>query len=117
MTNQEVANRLVSLLKEGKFMDVYNELFHENAQHNEPQSENFPHLKSRQAIIEKDEAMSEHIAGAGGLEVGDAIVSKSYIAIPFKMTVELKDGNKMPMDEIIVYKVENGKILSEQFFY
>lgn len=117
MTNQEVGNRLVSLLREGKFMDVYSELFHEDAKHIEPQSENFPLLESRAAIVAKDEAMAEHISGAHGLEVGDAIVSKSYIAIPFKMTAELKDGNEFPMDEIIVYKVENGKILSEQFFY
>ncbi|WP_343768334.1 nuclear transport factor 2 family protein [Gangjinia marincola] len=117
MTNQEVANRLVSLLREGKFETVYEELFHEDAHHIEPQSEHFADVKGLEAIRAKDKAMQENIAGAEGLEVGDAIVAKNYIAIPYKMTVILKDGNKWPLDEIIVYRVENAKILSEQFFY
>ncbi|WP_430906313.1 SnoaL-like domain-containing protein [Maribacter sp. 2-571] len=117
MTNQEVGNRLVSLLRDGKFNDVYDELFHPDAEHIEPQSEHFAHVKGVAAIKAKDAAMQENIAGVQGMEVGDAIIAKDYIAIPYKMTVELKDGNQWPLDEVIVYKVQNGKILSEQFFY
>ncbi len=117
MTNQEVANTLVNLLREGKFNDVYDELFHPDAEHIEPQSEHFSHVKGVEAIKAKDTAMQENIAGVEGMEVGDAIVAKDYIAIPYKMTVKLKDGNKWSLDEIIVYKVDDGKIVSEQFFY
>ncbi len=117
MTNQEIANRLVSLLREGKFNDVYDELFHPDAEHIEPQSEHFAHLKGVDSIKAKDAAMQENLAGAEGMVIGDAIVAKDYIAIPYKMTALLKDGNQWPIDEIIVYKVENGKIISEQFFY
>ncbi len=117
MTNQEVGSRLVSLLRNGKFNEVYDELFHPDAEHIEPQSEHFAHVKGVAAIKAKDAAMQENIAGVQGMEVGDAIIAKDYIAIPYKMTVELKDGNQWPLDEVIVYKVQNGKILSEQFFY
>ncbi|MEM8508033.1 MAG: nuclear transport factor 2 family protein [Bacteroidota bacterium] len=117
MTNQEIATRLVSLLREGKFNDVYDELFHPDADHIEPQSEYFAHVKGVEAIKRKDAAMQENLAGAEGMEVGDAIIAKDYIAIPYKMTAILKDGNKWPLDEIIVYKTGNGKIISEQFFY
>lgn len=117
MTNQEVANRLVKLLREGNFNAVYDELFHSDALHIEPQSEHFARVEGVCAIKAKDAVMQENIASVYGLEVGDAIVAKDYIAIPYKMTVSLKDGNKWQLDEIIVYKVENGKIVSEQFFY
>lgn len=117
MTNQEVANRLVSLLREGKFETVYDELFHQDAHHIEPQSEYFSDVKGIAAIKAKDAAMQENITGVEGMEVGNAIIAKEYIAIPYKMTVTLKDGNKWPLDEIIVYKIENSKIVSEQFFY
>jgi hypothetical protein len=117
MTNQEVANRLVALLREGKFETIYDELFHQDAHHIEPQSEYFADVKGVAAIKAKDAAMSENIAGVEGMEIGDAIVAKDYIAISYKMTVILKDGNKWPLDEIIVYKIENSKIISEQFFY
>ncbi|RKN82548.1 nuclear transport factor 2 family protein [Ulvibacterium marinum] len=117
MTNKEVADRLVTLLREGRFNEVYDELFHVDAEHIEPQSEHFAQVKGVAAIKAKDAVMQENISGVEGLEVGDAIVSKGHIALPYRMTVTLKDGNKWPLDEIIVYKVNDGKIVSEQFFY
>lgn len=117
MTTKEIADRLVDLLRQGQFMTVYDELFHTDAHHIEPQSEHFADVKGVAAIKAKDATMGENIAGVAGMEVGDAIVSKDYIALPYKMTVTLKDGAKWPVDELIVYKVENGKIMSEQFFY
>lgn len=117
MTNKQVATRLVALLREGKFFDVYDELFHEDAHHIEPQSEHFSDVKGVTAIKAKDAAMGEHIAGIEGMEVGDAIVASNHIAIPYKLSAKLKDGNSMSLDEIIIYEVNEGKIVSEQFFY
>lgn len=117
MTNQEVAIRLIGLLREGKFFDVYDELFHEDAHHIESQSEHFSDVKGVAAIKAKDTVMSEHIAGIESMEVGDAIVASKHIAIPYKLSASLKDGNAIQLDEIIVYEVNNGKIVSEQLFY
>lgn len=117
MTNSEVAKKLVELLREGKFFEVYDELFHPDAHHIELQSEHFSDLKGVDAIKAKDAAMSEHIEDIESMEVGDAIVAAKYIAIPYKITARLKGGNLMALDEIIVYEVKDGKILSEQFFY
>jgi ketosteroid isomerase-like protein len=117
MTNKEVATRLVALLREGKFFDVYDELFHEDAHHIEPQSEHFSNVKGVAAIKAKDTAMSEHIAEIESMEVGNAIVASKHIAILYKLSAKLKDGNTINLDEIIVYEVHDGKIISEQFFY
>lgn len=117
MTNQEVASRLVELLREGKFNGVYDELFHQNAVHIEPQSKHFAEVNGVEAIKAKDAAMGEHIEGIESMEVGDAITSSRHIAIPYKLTANLKDGSQMSLDELIVYEVKNGKIISEQFFY
>lgn len=117
MTNKEIANRLVSLLREGQFNTVYDELFHKDAKHIEPQSEHFAHLSGVEAIKAKDAAMLEHVAEVTGMEVGDAIVASKHVAIPYKITANLKDGSQMKLDEIIVYEVNNGQIVSEQFFY
>lgn len=117
MNNQEIANNLVSLLRQGKFNEVYDELFHPDAHHIEPQSEYFSDVKGVEAIKAKDKAMGEHIANVENMEVGEAIIAAKHIAIPYKIKAELKDGNKMELDEIIVYEIDNGKIISEQFFY
>lgn len=117
MTNQAVAERLVALLREGKFNDVYDELFHDDAHHIEPQSQFFSDVKGVEAIKAKDATMSEHITGIESMEVGEAIVASKHIAIPYKLTATLKDGHLMALDEIIVYEINDGKIVSEQFFY
>ena len=118
MTTQDVAGQLVMLLREGKFEAIYDQLFDtEKVKHIEPQSEFFPELTGVAAIKEKDEMMATNIEAIEHMEVGEPINSKDHIAIPYKISLKLKDGNSMNLDEIIVYKVEDGKIVLEQFFY
>lgn len=118
MTTKQIAEKLTSLLKEGKFDEVYDTLFdQEKVKHIEPQSPYFPDIKGVKAIKEKDEIMRGNIAEFHSMEVGEAITSKDFIALPYKASFTLKDGNKTELDEIILYQVENGKIILEQFFY
>ncbi len=118
MSTQEIALQLTSLLREGKFDQVYDSLFDsEKIRHIEPQSEHFSNLTGLAAIKEKDAMMGANIEAVQSLEVGEAIISKNHIALPYKISLKLKDGNVFSLDEIIVYEVENGKIVLEQFFY
>lgn len=118
MTTREIADQLVALLRTAQFDAVYEQLFDaEKVRHIEPQSPHFPDLTGVAAIQEKDAIMGANIAAVQNLEIGDPIVSKDHIALTYKVTIELKDGNTLQLDEIIVYKVENGKIVLEQFFY
>lgn len=118
MTTQAVADQLVNLLREGKFEAIYDQLFDkEKVRHIEPQSPYFPDLTGVKAIKEKDAQMGANIESVQSMEVGDAIVSKDHIALTYRISLALKDGSTMSLDEIIVYKVENGKIVLEQFFY
>ncbi|MDC7998388.1 SnoaL-like domain-containing protein [Gilvibacter sediminis] len=118
MTNQEIANRLGALLREGKFEEIYDTLFdQEKVKHIEPQSTYFSNLTGVKAIKEKDEVMKGNIAEFHSIKVGEAITSKDFIALPYKASFTMKDGNKVALDEIIIYQVENGKIILEQFFY
>lgn len=118
MTTSEIANKLVLLLREAKFEEVYDTLFDaEKVRHVEPQSEHFADITGVNAIKEKDTIMGENIQEVNSLEVGTATVSKDHIALPYKMTFTMKDGNAVALDEIIVYEVQDGKIVLEQFFY
>ncbi len=118
MTTQEIANKVSSLLREGKFDEVYDNYFDiENVRHIEPQSPYFSDLTGLIAIKEKDAQIQAGIEAVNSMEVGNPIVAKSHFAIPYKMSVDLKDGNKLDLDEIIVYEVKDGKIKLEQFFY
>lgn len=118
MTTAQLAAEVTALLRQGKFEEVYNQYFHsEKVRHVEPQSPYFPDLTGVKAIKEKDVQMQANIASIDGMEVGDPIIAKSHFALPYKIQITLKDENQMELDEIIVYQVEDGKIILEQFFY
>ncbi|EAQ42432.1 SnoaL-like domain-containing protein [Polaribacter sp. MED152] len=118
MTTEQITERLTSLLKEGKFEDIYDTLFdQENVKHIEPQSPYFPDITGVKAIKEKDSVMAGNISEVHTMEIGKAITSKDFIALPYRMSFTMKDRKKAELDELIVYQVKNGKIILEQFFY
>ena len=118
MTTQQVANQLVSLLRQAKFDEIYTQLFHPTeVRHIEPQSPHFAELTGVEAIRAKDAAMAANIAAMDKLEVGEAAVAEDFFALPYKVSLTMKDGSSFALDEIIVYRVKDGKIVLEQFFY
>lgn len=118
MTTKDVAQQLMNLLPQGKYNEIYDTLFHtEKVRHIEPQSPHFADLTGVLAIKEKDQTMGANIASVEDIQVGEAVTSANHIALPYKIAFTLKDGQSVTLDEIILYEVEEGKIISEQFFY
>jgi hypothetical protein len=69
------------------------------------------------AVRAKNEAwMSDHVIHGGSAE--GPYVGSTGFAVRFKMDVETKStGERIIMDEIGVYSVEDGKIVCEEFMY
>lgn len=120
MNSQQIANRLVALLRQGDYFTIYDELFHPTeVEHVEPQAPApaFQHLKGVAAIKAKDEQMGAMIQSISLPKVGEPIVSPNAIALHYQIKGELKDSSALAMDEVIVYELQDGKIVSERFFY
>ena len=114
---QNVANRLVELCSQGKFNEAQDELFHENATSAEPAHTTLPVAEGLAAIRERGKQFQDGIAENNGGYVNAPIVAGNHFAVAMGMDVTMKDGNRMKMDEVAVYKVADGRIVSEQFFY
>lgn len=118
MTTQEIANKLVSLCREGKYDIVYTELYSQDASSIEPSGTFWGTRKGMEAIYQKGKEWNEMVEEFISGEVGDPIVADHFFAVVMKMEVKLKGATQSEkMEEICLYHVENGKILSEQFFY
>lgn len=118
MTTQDIANQLVALLREGNYEAIYDQLFDaEKVRHIEPQSPHFADLTGVEALKAKDTAMMAHIEQAALPQVGEPIIAGNHFAVPYLMSATLKNGQSLSIDEIILYQVEGGKIVLEQFFY
>ena len=49
--------------------------------------------------------------------ITDPVVAGDYFSVGWDTDIQMKDQQKQTICEICLYKVKDGKIVSEQFFY
>ena len=117
MTTQQVANRLVELCRQGKIMEAQQELYAADVTSTETSNTSVKEVKGMQAIAEKSKMFQSMVEEFHGAEISDPIIANDHFAISWMMDVTMKDKGRMKMQEICLYKVKDGKVASEQFFF
>ena len=119
MTTQEVADRLVKLCSEGKFEEATKALYGDDIVSVEAGA---PPGKSRETkglpgVLEKGEWWTTNHE-VHSVKVEGPLIAGSHFAVVFKLDVTFKpDNRRFQMEEIGLYKVENGQVVYEEFFY
>lgn len=118
MSTQQIANRLAEFCNKGDFEQAQKELFADDAVSIEPEaSPGFEkETKGLDAILEKGKKFEEMVEETHSCKVSHPIVVGNMIALALYMDVTMKGRERSSMDELMVYKVKDGKIISEQFF-
>ncbi len=114
ITNPEIASRLISLCHEHKFVDAYSELFAEDAVSIDPIYKNEP-LKGLAGLIEREKQFLA-VSEINDIKISDPSFAGNYFSVVISMHFTPKGGESKMVEELAVYKVENGKIVSQQFF-
>lgn len=117
MNINEIANRLVELLKEKKFIETQKELFDEHIVNQEPEEAQSRSVSGLESVLLKESNFLKNIKTWKNFEVSEPIISKDFFSIRMFTEVVLVNDREVSIDEIIVYEVRNGKIVKEQFFY
>jgi len=118
MTAKEIAARFDKLSKEGKWMQIQEEMFADNAVSIEPpHAQGLQTVQGKAAIKKKGESFQQMIEAMHGGYSTDPVVGGNHFSVGMGMDVTLKGAGRTKMDEIAVYEVKNGKIVKEQFFY
>jgi len=119
MTTHEVADTLVKLCSEGKFEEATKTLYSPDIVSMEPFA---PPGQSRETkglpgVIAKGEWwVANHEVHSSVVE--GPLVAGAHFAVTFKMDVTFKpQSRRFKMEEIAIYKVADGKIVYEEFFY
>ena len=47
----------------------------------------------------------------------ESVVAGDYFSVGWDTDIQMKDQQRQTVSEICLYKVKDGKIVSEQFFY
>jgi ketosteroid isomerase-like protein len=119
MKIQEIADTLVKLCSQGKFHEATQALYSPDIVSVEAGA---PPGGSREskglaAVMAKGEWwVSNHEVHSATVE--GPLVAGSHFAVVFKLDVTFKpESKRFTMEEVAVYKVADGKIVYEEFFY
>jgi len=117
MTTQKIANRLIELCRKGQIDQAQKELYGESIVSLEPAGAWVEKAEGLQAVIEKGKQFTGMIGENHSLTITDPIVNGKYFSIGMTLDATMKGRGRTLLEEICTYKVEDGKIVFEQFFY
>jgi hypothetical protein len=121
MTTQEIANRYYELASQNKWEEILNELHDENVLCQEPEHAALRGVqvitKGREAIKAKGRANRERIEAIHSQHCSEPLVAGNFFTVVLKREVTFKNMPRMNAEELCVFEVKDGKIISEQFFY
>jgi len=118
MTTQEVANKLVAYMRQGKIAEAQAELYGDDIICIEPEGPMAPHFtKGKKAVAEKGKQFASMIEERHGGSCSDPVVGGHHFSIAMSIDATMKGMGRQLLDEVCVYEVKDGKIVNEQFFY
>ncbi len=117
MSVQEVANRLVLLCREGKNVDAINELYDDDIVSHEPEGSPMKARNGKDAVLDATNQWFESVKELHNVYISNPIVAGDFFACTMKIDATYKEHGRNVMDELCVFEVNDGKIISDRFFY
>ena len=119
MSTQEVANKWAEYCRTGQFDKAVEELYDEQCvSHEMAGAQGLPEkVEGLEAIKAKGEQWNQMVEEFHGMEIGGPLVASNHFTASIKMDVTMKGQPRISMDEVAVFRVKDGKIVDEQFFY
>ena len=117
-TTQQVASRFHELAQQGNWNQIQDELFSKDAKSIEPAgSQGLKSVSGLDKIKAKAKEWDEMVEETHGGYCNEPQVAGKYFSCAMGADVTMKGQGRTTMDEIALYEVKDGKIVSEQFFY
>ena len=118
LTTQEVAARFNELAQQEKWFEIQDELFAENVRSiDPPNSPYFKNAEGKANVRKKGEAFVSRIEAAHKRYTTAPIVSGDHFAVGREVDITVNGFGRIQINEIMLYEVKDGQIISEQFFY
>ena len=118
MTTQEVADRYHELAQQEKWFQIQDEFFSDNVKSiDPPHSPYLGYAEGRENVRKKGEEFISKITAGHRAYTSAPIVTGNHFAVARETDITLQDFGRIQMNQIMLYEVRDGKIISEQFFY
>lgn len=117
MTAQEVANRLVQLCRQGKNADAIHELYDDHIVSHEPEGSPMKEKNGKDAVLDATNQWFSSVEQLHDVNISDPIVAGNFFACSMHIDATYKQQGRNSMDELCIFEVKDGKIVSDRFFY
>ncbi|WP_460713633.1 SnoaL-like domain-containing protein [Lysobacter terrae] len=120
MDIESVAHRLVELCRTGQYEQAQRELYAQDAISVEPPwapPGSLGNAKGLPAIFEKSRKFAEGVEAVHSAGCSDPVIAGDWFSVAMTLDATFKGMGRSQISEICVYRVRDGKIVHEQFFY
>lgn len=118
LTTTEVAAQFIELCRQDKFYEVQTQLYADNCISIEANDFLLPKTtEGLPQILKKSELFESLVEQVHGRVISDPVIGGDYFTVSWAADMTFKGRDRFTMEEICVYKVQDGKIVFEQFFY
>ncbi len=118
MTTQEVASRFNELAGQEKWFEIQDELFSDNVKSIDPQnSPYFKYAEGKATVRKKGEEFVKKIEAVHKTYTTEPVVAGNHFAVGREVDITTQEFGRIQINEIMLYEVKDGEIVSEQFFY
>lgn len=115
MTTEQIAQRLVELYNDGKAVEAEKELYAQNVISHEQYTDQ--PISGLENIIAKTTAAFANATKVNRSEATKFFVNNDSFLVVFELDMVMKDGRVMKGTEYGFYKVSDGKVSEEYFFF
>jgi hypothetical protein len=118
LTTQEIAARFNELAQQEKWFEIQEELFADHVKSiDPPHSPYMGYAEGRDDVRKKGKDFVAQIEEFHGASTTEPIVTGAHFVVGREMDITLKGHGRIQINEIMLYEVQNGEIVLEQFFY
>jgi len=118
LTTLEVATRFNELAQQEKWFEIQDKLFAQNVKSiDPPDSPYFKNAEGKSNVRKKGEAFVSRIEAAHKRYTTAPVISGNHFAVGREVDITVKGFGRIQINEIMLYEVRDGQIISEQFFY
>ena len=118
MTTAEVAARFNELAQQEKWFEIQDEFFAENVRSiDPPHSPYFGYAEGKVAVRKKGEDFVKRIEAVHRVYTTEPIVSGNHFAVGREVDITVQGLGRIQINQVMLYEVKDGRIVSEQFFY
>ena len=114
----EVAARFSELAKQEKWFAIQEEFFSDDVKSiDPPHSPWFGYAEGKTNVRQKGETFVKGIVALHGASTSEPMVAENHFVVQRSIDITTSAFGRVQLNQLMMYEVKDGKIISEQFFY